>query len=82
MRLLDSPEFAFGIIVLALSIFLFAGLTVAASYCNPNADFTTAFCTNRTLPWLPLLGLPFGVFMVAYPFLKKRQAASTTQPES
>jgi hypothetical protein len=73
MNLLDSRLFIGGIIILTLSIFLFAGLAVETSYCNPNADVTSGLCTNKSLPWLPLLGLPFGLVMVGYPLVRSRR---------
>jgi len=53
MSLLDSRLFVGGIIILALSIFLFAGLTVSVSYCPPHVG-VNSICTDKSLPWLPL----------------------------
>jgi len=72
MSLLDSRLFVGGAIILALSTLLFAGFAFAASYCPPHADVTTTFCSDNSLVWLPLVAVPFGVVMVAYPLVRTR----------
>jgi hypothetical protein len=74
MSLLDSHLFVGGAVILALSTLLFAGFALAASYCPPHADVSTTFCSNHTLVWFPLAGVPFGVVMVAYTLLRSRRA--------
>ena len=73
MSLLDSSLFVGGAIILVLSTLLFAGFAFAASHCPPHADVTTAFCSDDSLVWLPLVGVLLGVAMVAYPFLRGRR---------
>jgi len=71
MGLLESHMFVGGVVLLAIAIFLFAGVTAVVSSCPPHLDVNSV-CTDRSLPWLALLGLPFGIVMVAYPFFKGR----------
>jgi len=75
MSLLDSHLFVGGAIMLAISTLLFAGFAFAASYCPPNADVSSTFCSNNTLVWFPLVGVPLGVVMVAYPFFRSRTSS-------
>ncbi len=77
MSLFNNYLFVGGITLSVLSILMFAGLTVLFSYCNPNAEFVTQFCTDKSGSWFPLLGLPFGLIMVGYPFMRRHRTALT-----
>jgi len=74
MSLLDSRLFVGGAIILSMSTLLFAGFAFAASNCPPHADVSSTFCSDYSLVWFPLVGIPFGVVMVAYPLLRSRRA--------
>ena len=58
---------------MVMSTLLFAGFAFAASYCPPHANVTTTFCSDKSLVWLPLAGIPFGFAMVGYPLLRSRR---------